>query len=182
MNKSRPVYQPLRIDASGSRHLVVTDAASLDEKIAGEDIEIWTIEVAAPGIPAPPKPGERAFLSVPHMLSHLKHRLARETVGFRLYAAGTEAFLWDVMNIATAAGLGKGEVFLSHAGSLKRRVYCTHCKAMIEDVTRNIVPCPGCGANLAVRDHFSRRLAAFMGVKADAEAPGEIPVAEEVYP
>jgi predicted RNA-binding Zn-ribbon protein involved in translation (DUF1610 family) len=182
MNKSRPVYQPLQIDPSGCRHLVVTDAAGLATPFEGADVETWVIAVAAPGIPAAPKPAERAFLSVPHMLSHLKHRLARETVGFRLYAAGTEAFLWDVMNVATAAGLGKGEVFLSHEGSLKRRVYCTHCKTMIEDVKLSIVPCPCCGASLAVRDHFSRRLAAFMGVKVDAEAPGEIPVAEEVYP
>jgi hypothetical protein len=29
-----------------------------------------------------------------------------------------------------------------------------------------------------VRDHFSRRLAAFMGVIVDAEVPGEIPAAE----
>ena len=39
----------------------------------------------------------------------------------------------------------------------------------------NVTPCPGCGAQLFVRDHFSRRLAAFMGVKVDAEAPGEFP-------
>jgi hypothetical protein len=49
---------------------------------------------------------------------------------------------------------------------------------MIEDATANIVACPGCGANLFVRDHFSRRLRAFMGVKADAEMPGELDAAE----
>jgi hypothetical protein len=32
-----------------------------------------------------------------------------------------------------------------------------------------------------VRDHFSRRLGAFMGVMVDAEAPGEIPAIEEVF-
>jgi hypothetical protein len=90
--------------------------------------------------------------------------------------------LWDVNNVARAAGLGNGEIFLSHAGSLKRRVYCTHCKTMNEDVTKNIVKCRGCGANLFVRDHFSRRLAAFMGVAVDAEVPGEIPQAEVIYP
>jgi hypothetical protein len=31
---------------------------------------------------------------------------------------------------------------------------------------------------LLVRDHYSRRLGAFMGVCIDAEAPGEIPPAE----
>jgi hypothetical protein len=32
-----------------------------------------------------------------------------------------------------------------------------------------------------VRDHFSRRLAAFMGVQADAENPGELPQPEQLY-
>jgi hypothetical protein len=49
---------------------------------------------------------------------------------------------------------------------------------MIEGARMTIITCPGCGASLFVRDHFSRRLAAFMGVKVDAEVPGDIPVPE----
>ena len=45
---------------------------------------------------------------------------------------------------------------------------------MNEDVGADQVVCRGCGLTLAVRDHFSRRLSAFMGVHADAEAPGEL--------
>jgi len=33
---------------------------------------------------------------------------------------------------------------------------------------------------LEVRDHFSRRLGAYMGVRIDAEVPGEVP-REEVF-
>jgi len=43
------------------------------------------------------------------------------------------------------------------------------------------VQCAGCGRHLLVRDHFSRRLAAYMGVMADAEAPGELPPIQEVF-
>jgi hypothetical protein len=43
------------------------------------------------------------------------------------------------------------------------------------------VKCAGCGRHLFVRDHYSRRLAAYMGVMADAEAPGELPPIEEVF-
>jgi hypothetical protein len=32
-----------------------------------------------------------------------------------------------------------------------------------------------------VRDHYSRRLAAYMGVSADAEVPGELPPIRELY-
>jgi len=181
MIKSRPIYTPFQIDPAGRTHLVVTDLAHLPAHIAVPEIETWTVEIIAPGIAAPAGGITRAFRSVADLLSHLSHRLHRESAGFRLYALGKEAFLWDVMNIARAAGLGSGEVFLTQLGSLKRRVYCSHCKTMIEDVATNIVACPGCGAHLFVRDHFSRRLAAFMGVKVDAEVPGEIPPVEEVY-
>jgi predicted RNA-binding Zn-ribbon protein involved in translation (DUF1610 family) len=186
MSKSRPVYEKLRIDPAGRAHLIVTDLAAVPEDVFGGDlafsnIETWVVQVIAPGIQAPETNAVRAFRAVADLFAHLAHRLAREPVGFRLYAAGTEAFLWDTMNIARQTGMGKGEVFLSHAGSLRRRVYCTHCKTMIEDVTTSIVPCPACGANLFVRDHFSRRLAAFMGVKVDAEVPGEVPEAELIF-
>jgi len=50
-----------------------------------------------------------------------------------------------------------------------------------EDVRTNIVRCPGCARWLLVRDHYSRRLAAYMGVMADAEAPGELPAIKEVF-
>jgi hypothetical protein len=181
LNKSRPVYGKLSIDPRGSSHLIVTDLAAVPEDVS-ETVETWVVAVAEPGIAAHGGGSTRAFRAVADLLSTLSHRLTRERAGFRLYAVGTEAFLWDVMNVARAAGLGDGEVFLSHEGSLRRRVYCTHCKTMNEDVTTNIVPCRACGANLFVRDHFSRRLAAFMGVKIDAEVPGEIPAVEVIYP
>jgi len=178
MIKSRPVYEDFRIDPAGRAHLLVTD---LSHPPDSTNIETWVVHVVAPGIQAQGGPA-RAFRAVADLLSTLAVRLQREAVGFRLYAVGTEPFLWDVNNVARAAGLGRGEIFLTHAGSLKRRVYCSHCKTMNQDVTKNIVKCRGCGANLFVRDHFSRRLAAFMGVAADAEAPGEFLEPEELYP
>jgi hypothetical protein len=184
MIKSRPIYERFRIDPAGRAHLIVCDLPALPDDL-GElefsNIEVWVVHVVAPGIQA--QEGEaRAFRAAADLLSTLSVRLKREPVGLRLYAVGTEPFLWDVNNVARAAGLGKGEILLTHAGSLKRRVYCTHCKTMNEDVTTSIVKCRACGANLFVRDHFSRRLAAFMGVAVDAEMPGEIPKAEVLYP
>jgi hypothetical protein len=48
-------------------------------------------------------------------------------------------------------------------------------------VRTNIVRCVGCERWLLVRDHYSRRLAAYMGVMADAEVPGELPPLAEVF-
>jgi hypothetical protein len=51
----------------------------------------------------------------------------------------------------------------------------------LENVRTNIVSCDACGRWLLVRDHYSRRLAAYMGVMVDAEVPGERPPIEEVF-
>ena len=178
--KSRPVYAPFKLDTSGRAHLIVTNLP--DPPTAFEDalacITIWTIKTIAPGVPAPAAENLRPFRSVAELLPQLAVRLAQATVGLRLYAIGSEAFIWDAYNIAIATGMAKTEVFTHRAGPLVRRVYCTHCRTMIEDVAVNIIPCPSCSAHLFVRDHFSRRLAAFMGVIVDAEVPGEIPAAE----
>jgi hypothetical protein len=48
-------------------------------------------------------------------------------------------------------------------------------------VRTNIAQCAGCERWLLVRDHYSRRLAAYMGVMVDAEAPGERPEIREVF-
>jgi hypothetical protein len=186
LNKSRPIYNKLQIDPQGRAHLIVTELESLPADVIEADlalanIETWLVARSAPGIAASLS-GGRAFRSVADLLSHLSFHLAREPVGLRLYAVGTEAFLWDAANTARAAGLGHDEIFLAQAGSLRRRVYCTHCKSMNEDVSTNIAICRACGARLFVRDHFSRRLAAFMGVMVDAEVPGEVPETEILYP
>ena len=161
--KSRPHYEPLRLDPAGRRHLVVTDHQNLPD---GAFVE----------------PPEGAEIWIEARIAAITERLARETTGFRLYAVGTEPFIWDVAAIAREAGMVRGEVFLCHAGSLRRRVYCSHCKAMTDDVTTSIVRCSGCDAHLFVRDHFSARLAAFMGVQVDAEDHGAVPAAELLYP
>jgi dimethylamine monooxygenase subunit C len=43
------------------------------------------------------------------------------------------------------------------------------------------VSCAGCARWLLVRDHYSRRLAAYMGVMVDAEAPGALPPLKDVF-
>ncbi len=60
-------------------------------------------------------------------------------------------------------------ICVERCGPITRRVQCIHCKGMTEDVAEEIVSCMYCGLKLLVRDHFSRRLGAFMGVRVDAE-------------
>lgn len=194
--KSRPVYRPLALDPSGARHLLLADrpglppdAVSGAAALGATGAEIWTLAADSRALAGPAVHAasdglrvRRAFRSRVLMLERLAHRLAAERMGLRLYAIGTEDFLWDVRNLAAAHGMGAEEVHLTHHGSRRRRVICVHCRTVTNGVTTTIVTCGGCGAQLFVRDHFSRLLGGFQGVQVDAEAPGEVPAAEIAYP
>lgn len=114
------------------------------------------------------------------------HRLSKllETakMGTRLYAVGGESFLGLVVREALNRGINHESIVTELRGSLARRVQCVHCKFIAEGVTTSIYDCPRCSETLEVRDHHSRRLAAFQGVSATVETPGEQPEPEEVYP
>jgi hypothetical protein len=111
----------------------------------------------------------------------LKGVLTTATMGMRLYVTGTEPFIGDAVQASMEAGIDFRSVRSEHRGSAKRRVQCVHCKGFTDDVTVSPVVCAHCGLSLFVRDHFSRRLGAFQGVCIDAEVPGEVPAAEELY-
>ena len=83
--------------------------------------------------------------------------------------------------LARQFNLNKDEVRAEECGAAARRVYCMHCQTATENVTTNIVQCKDCNRWLLVRDHYSSRLAAYMGVMVDAEAPGERPEVKEVF-
>jgi dimethylamine monooxygenase subunit C len=123
----------------------------------------------------------QAFPSTPALLGEFRSTLEKSLMGTRLYVAGPESFIGLVMKIALEFNLNKDEIRAEECGTLARRVYCIHCRATTENVRTNIVRCIECDRWLLVRDHYSRRLAAYMGVMADAEAPGELPPLKEVF-
>ncbi len=123
----------------------------------------------------------RLFDRVPELLADFRSILAASLMGTRLYVAGPESFIGLVMKIALEFNLNKDEIRAEDCGTLARRVYCIHCRATTENVRTNIVCCIDCGRHLIVRDHYSRRFAAYMGVMADAEVPGELPPVKEVF-
>lgn len=187
---SRPRYSPFALVPEARAHLIVAERSDALENqpipaIDPTPLEFWAVsgDCRAPvGDSILNGVHTSHFRSTFHLLSRLSYRLAIETIGLHLYAIGTEPFIWDVVKLAKQFGMNSDEYHLTHRGSEKRRVYCIHCKTMTDDVTNNIAICAGCGASLLVRDHFSKRLAAFMGVQVDAEVAGEVPAIEEVYP
>ncbi len=108
--------------------------------------------------------------------------LTASRMGTRIYAAGDEAFLWQVAAQAALHGVLNADIMREQAASLARAVYCVHCKTISHHVSTNIATCSGCQRQLLVRDHFSRRLGAYMGLMIDAEEPGNVPDILEIYP
>jgi hypothetical protein len=197
--KSKPVYAPLQADTRGRYHLmlgmgvgaapllrVIADLRSAAEQALKNTRVLFVVGPtgAAPGIDqfkAAAVGDVRAFAGTPALLEHFRTTLGQSLMGTRLYVAGPESFIGLVMKIALEFNLNKDEIRAEECGSLARRVYCIHCRATTESVRTNIVQCIGCRRWLLVRDHYSRRLAAYMGVMADAEAPGELPQVVEVF-
>lgn len=116
------------------------------------------------------------------VLQALQDYLPAARMGLRVYVAGAEKFLWGVAERCAAYGIDKQDIVKELGGTLARSVYCVHCKAITHDVHSNVAACQGCGRMLFVRDHFSQRLGAYMGLMVDAETPGELPPIKEIYP
>ncbi len=184
---NRPRYAPLSPVTGARAHLLVSDQAALEPGVFAPGVaaeafpERWAVVAHALVLPQPfGGPGVQQFRSASHLLSLLRHRLGAETMGLRLYAVGSEPFVWDVARAAFDAGMGREELQLFACGRPVRRVWCVHCRTINPGVTTTLVACAGCGATLGVRQHFSRAQNAWMGVQCDAEVPGELPMSEEL--
>ncbi|UVK38379.1 hypothetical protein LHFGNBLO_005540 [Mesorhizobium sp. AR10] len=114
-------------------------------------------------------------------LPRLKQTLANAHMGLRVYLAGTEGLIGQAMQAALDAGIDHTSIQTEHRGSLARRMQCVHCKGITENVTTQPATCSHCGLLLLVRDHYSRRIAAFQGVCINAEDRSEIPPMEEIF-
>ena len=193
--KSRPVYGSLKAQP-GSLHLFVVDgdgaAALLD--LAAEVPPAFfqkahIIYISHSVMPQEYGQALRALKpdsfyegpSIAAALPRLAQALSTARMGTRVYLAGTEGLIGQAMRLALEAGIDHAAIETEHRGSLKRRVQCVHCKGITEDVTTQPAVCAHCGLHLFVRDHYSRRIAAFQGVCIDAEEPGVLPETEELY-
>lgn len=182
--KSRPVYPGLRIDPYAKQNIFVADAdgiaavVDLFKQASPEFAQRSTVLLAgnADLTKFGDGPQPATVWSLPTLdtaINRLAGALAQARMGLRLYVAGPEPLISRVVQSAMAHGIEHQSIITEHRGSTKRRVQCVHCKGFTDDETTNPVTCAHCGTLLLVRDHFSRRFGAFMGVRIDAEAPGE---------
>lgn len=106
--------------------------------------------------------------------------LSNAANGLQIYLTGTEGLMGQAQREAMNVGYPFQSIQTEHRGSKARRMQCVHCKGITEDVMTDPFVCSHCGLNLFVRDHYSRRLAAFQAVCIDAEDPGNIPDKVEI--
>lgn len=194
--KSRPRYPGLSADSYANHHVFVADGDGAQAILdlfakSGADIKGRVTIVYAETPPnssaftaklkALPSEVLHAMPSIDTAMTRLGGVLNIARMGTRIYATGTETLIGLTVKLAQEFGMDPLTVVTEHRGTAARRVQCVHCKGFTEGVTTNVVKCAHCGTNLLVRDHYSRRLAAFQGVCVDAEVAGELPEIVEVF-
>ncbi|MCQ9376315.1 hypothetical protein NMQ14_18900 [Methyloversatilis sp. XJ19-13] len=191
--KSQPVYTALEWDRAGTHHVLfaAADESALARRLwaqpptgpitlilqhaGGEPMTGWLAD-------RPASVHTIAATTLDLALKALGDTLRAAQMGTRLYLVGPEDAIWQAARLADGFGMSRDEMRLMQAGTRARPVFCVHCRTVTRGVHTHIAPCSGCGRALFVRDHFSRRLGAYMGFQIDAEAPGDIPAAEVIYP
>lgn len=188
--KSRPVYGVLE-PRPGAAHLVVADgegAEAVCEMLAmAPDAGALLGAMQILYTPGPTGADQGAALqalgarqffrapTIPTLLPRLARVLSDAHMGTQFYLAGSEGLIGQAERDIMATGVPFRDIQKEHRGSTLRRVQCVHCKGITENVATDPFECSHCGLNLFVRDHYSRRLAAFQGVNIDAEDPGQVP-------
>ena len=198
--KSKPVYTGLTPDPGACQHVLAGEGPGAEALLrvrrelaegndgmapAASSVALFYTAGAGPDrgdeLASAGHGSPRFFPDTDGLCQALNEYLADAGMGARLYVAGSEAFLWQVA-ASTRDGVGMSEaaIQMERCGPPARPVCCIHCKTTDPAVSTTVYQCPGCGLNLFVRDHFSRRLGVYQGVCVDAEAPGDVPEPEEL--
>jgi predicted RNA-binding Zn-ribbon protein involved in translation (DUF1610 family) len=190
--RSQPDYPPFAWDSSGARHLlVIADcdpaeaALALAAPPAPGALEILTLEALDGSLQVRAHAAAARVHSAPTLaglLGTLRACLQAAQMGLRIYVLGSEDSCWQCRKASAEFGMTPDEVQLVRSGTLARPVYCVHCGTHLPAARSNVAQCTGCSRFLLVRDHFSRRLGAYMGLQVDAEQPGRLPPIHEVFP
>ena len=189
--RSRPVYGVLE-QRTGAAHLFIADAhgaeAILDLGRSAPEVMSQAHIIYIPkgeGFADQLRElGAAQFYEGPSYeaaLTRIRKTLSDAKMGLQVYLSGTEGLMGQAMNEAVTAGIPHTAIQTEHRGSTARRMQCVHCKGITEDVEVDPFVCAHCGLNLFVRDHYSRRLAAYQGVCIDAEDPGNVPESKGLY-
>jgi|TARA_B110000908_G_scaffold23192_1_gene26370 predicted RNA-binding Zn-ribbon protein involved in translation (DUF1610 family) len=186
---SRPVYGTLEV-RSGKHHLMIADAEGAEAilNVATPDLMANSHIIY---IPRGTDYADKLRMLKPAQFyagptyaasaSRIQRVLDGSHMGLQIYLAGTEGLMGQAQSLAMQSGFAHTAIQTEHRGSIARRMQCVHCKGITEDVEFDPFVCSHCGLNLFVRDHYSRRLAAYQAVCIDAEDPGNVPASNGIY-
>ena len=191
---SRPVYGQLEA-SNATKHLFVADAEGAEAILQLSIQDPKSFYPRAHIIYIPRDSGSKYVAklcalnakqfyqgpSISTALLRLKQTLITTHMGTQIYLAGSEGLIGQAMQVAIEMGVDHTSIQTEHRGSNARRVQCVHCKGITDDVITQPVSCSHCGLLLLVRDHYSRRYAAFQGVCINAEDPNYVPEKEEIF-
>ena len=96
-------------------------------------------------------------------------RMERARMGTAIYIGGSARFIGDAASLASVYGVSFASLRTERRGDAAKSVQCVHCKAVQSEVLTPTVKCTRCGLKLLVRDHYSHRLKAYMGVACETE-------------
>lgn len=194
--KTRPVYADLE-PRQGTAHIVIADGegaeAIADMLAKAPDRAAMLAKMHILYTPGPNGTDQwdavqalgaaQAFRAptIPTMLPRMGKVVSEAHMGAQFYLSGTEGLIGQAEREIMNTGFPHAAIQKEHRGSTVRRVQCVHCKGVTENVRTDPFQCSHCGLNLFVRDHYSRRMAAFQGVNIDAEDPGLVPAAVERF-
>ncbi len=180
VNPSSPVYTGLHPDPHARAHLILCEgegaAAVLDlftradAAFAGRATLLYTGDANLPEQFL--SLGATVFPDIPSLLIGAAKSLELAAMGTRIYLAGSMTFIDEAAKVAARYGVGLASLMTELRGGTGKRVQCVHCKSITADVVTATVTCSHCKTRLMVRDHYSHRLGAFMGVSCEAEQAG----------
>ncbi len=186
---SRPVWGTLEV-RPGEHHLMIAEAEGAEAilDIATPDLMAKTHLIY---IPKGTDYVERLQALKPAQfyegpsyeasLQRIRRVLEDAHMGLQVYLTGSEGMMGQAMNEAMAVGIPHTAIQTEHRGAIGRPMHCVHCTRTTEAVEVAPFVCAHCGLNLFVRDHYSRRLAAYQGVRVDAEDHGNVPEPKGIY-
>lgn len=183
--KSRPVYPPIEINKAVQQHLFIAESEAyhlLEElyQSCSKEKSCWITGVSEV-YKIDKNDKEYHFIEPQSFNETFSKIFSKLPVSSNIYvAAKRESFLWDIHNIAIKSGMASEQVKMFQPLGNQRRLFCTHCYTVTEDVAYSPFECPCCHRLLLVRDHFSRLHSAYVGVQINAENMNEIPAIEEL--
>lgn len=107
----------------------------------------------------------------PAAATALTATLERARVGVRVALAGPAGACLRLRAVALDAGAEDDEIHVHATETGTAEVYCAHCSTATATAVGvdGVVPCAGCGRDLVVYHHVSRRLGQYLGFQVDAE-------------